>query len=484
MKRINTYCTLLSLLTAFCFTACEPNTPQEPVDPTPDTIPSSFPKKQLIEEFTGQDCGYCPGGMDAIHEFIGNDTNWIVVLHHYGFASDNFSVAGSKTITSALGVNGAPTMTINRAKTNYGGGNSITFHPGNLENTSKSQFETSTYASVEISNTYDPATRELKVHVSGIVAKDEVPDLQLTVLVKESGMIDYQADNYRTFEGWQEFCHTNAVRAFLTAPKGELFGILNHRYSEEYTITLDSKWVPENCMVVAFLSDAFKPVVQAEQRPVVPGTKGGADIQHQGITPVPVSDYYPEVDATTGPSQLSDRKLETMTYANVYYRKYPNYGFIYWIIQAYDEEATVSIDNTTCVPFAEIYFFTDINTPTNTIPYGTYEFNTGMEPGSAYAGYRLDEPYQEIGGSMFYFTSLSYLQEGYIVPEAQWLIAQGSLTLAEDGWLVDGYARNGARVRLNGSTLTLKGAANAPKRANKRTYLDPDKEDFCEEISK
>ena len=40
-------------LSALLLTACEPNTPQEP-------ILDSYPKKHLIEEFTGQDCGYCP----------------------------------------------------------------------------------------------------------------------------------------------------------------------------------------------------------------------------------------------------------------------------------------------------------------------------------------------------------------------------------------------------------------------------------------
>ena len=84
------------------FTACEPNTPQEPEKQ--DTIPASFPKKHLIEEFTGQACGYCPDGMDAVHEFVGNDTNWVLVLHHAGYSDDHFTVKGSKTIATALNV--------------------------------------------------------------------------------------------------------------------------------------------------------------------------------------------------------------------------------------------------------------------------------------------------------------------------------------------------------------------------------------------
>ena len=108
--------------------ACKPqNTPDTPsgkdsTDVTPpDTtkgfVAKEFPKKHLIEEFTGQTCGYCPYGMDCISEFIQNDTNWVLVLHHYGFAADNFTVAGSRVVTSQLRENGAPAMTINRAAT-------------------------------------------------------------------------------------------------------------------------------------------------------------------------------------------------------------------------------------------------------------------------------------------------------------------------------------------------------------------------------
>ena len=57
----------LALSFAFVtLTSCEPKD-----EPKPEVIPDSFPKKHLIEEFTGQGCGYCPYGMDCIHDFYG-----------------------------------------------------------------------------------------------------------------------------------------------------------------------------------------------------------------------------------------------------------------------------------------------------------------------------------------------------------------------------------------------------------------------------
>ena len=444
------------------------DTTQVPTDttevPTDSTfVPFSFPKKHLIEEFTGQDCGYCPYGMDCIHEFMGDETNWVLILHHYGYQADHFSVSGSKTITSKLGVSGAPSSAINRAKTKTGAGNKIVFHPGYLPECDKSQFATETYASIHIENEYDASMRELKVKVSGEIGIEEAPQLFLTVLVKESGMIDYQADYYNSYEGWQEFRHCNAVRAYLTAPVGDSVFVNNHAYSQEFTLLLNDKFVPENCMVVAFLTEAFKPVVQAEESPVVEGTTGGADILHGGITLVPVEDYYPEPNATDGPVALSGHlNGESMTTTAAWYTQYAQYTE--WYIQSYSMTA-ISLKGNTCAPFAGIYLFTEPGT--TTIPEGTYEINNSLQPGTVWAGFR-DDSQVMIDGSMFYFINYSYLQQGYLVPVYQWLIAEGTLTVSASSWSLEGKTRNGGDIKLVGTTaIQNKGKQSAPQKIQK-----------------
>lgn len=456
-------------LCAFAFSACEPkNTPDNNGNEQQEgAIPSSFPKKQLIEEFTGQTCGYCPYGMDCIHEYIGNDTNYVLVLHHYGFQKDHFSVSGCNTITTALGVSGAPSMTINRAKTTYRDENnrstgSVVFHPGYLNTADPSQLETETYASININNEYDPSTRELTVRLSGIIAKEEHPDLKLTVLVKESGMIDTQSDYYNTFNGWQEFRHCNAVRAYLSTPKGDEMLIVNGRYSDVFSLTLKEQWVAENCMVVAFISEDFKPVIQAGQKPVVAGTQGGADITHGGVTPVPVPDYYPEPNATDGPAAFSGSVSETLTYTQA--SASTQGGLKLWSIMAYDPDGNVTVQNTRCLPFTYIYLITSADQ--TTIPAGTYEINSSFTEGTVVAGYRDDEQVV-IDGSTFYFTGKSYFDSGYLDPYAQWLISDGTMTVTESGWTLSGHTRNGADIRLTGSTIVYP-KSNAPAKLKRR----------------
>lgn len=447
MKRL--FFALMSVV-ALAFTACDTNDPYGP-------IPDSFPKKHLIEEFTGQDCGYCPDGMNCISDFTANDTNFIVVLHHYGYKQDHFTVSGSKTITNTLGVSGAPSMTIDRAKTKTEDGSQTVFHPGYLPTTDKAQFATTTYASVEIENNYDAANRQLNIKVSGALATQDHPALFLTVLVKESGMVDYQSDYYYSFEGWEEFRHTNAVRAFLTDAKGDEVSVKKNRYSTEYTLVLDENWVAENCMVVAFLSEEFKPVVQAAEKPAVAGTKGGADIEHGGIKAVPVSDFYPEPSATAAPKDYSGVDADSISYALVYSELVGNLKK--WVIMAYEENANVKVGGTRCVPFTYIYLYTEASA--TEIATGTYELNNSRTAGAALAGYR-DDAQQQIDGSIFYYTSRNYLKQGYLDPRATWLITDGTVTLTEEGWEVVGHARNGSDIHIVGTTPVEYYQGNAP----------------------
>jgi len=248
-----------------------------------DSIPDSFPKTHLLEEFTGQGCGYCPRGMDAVHDYMEANPNYVLVLHHT-YGTDNFSVSGSQTIARKLVVSGAPLACIDRLKTKSKEGKSIIFNPIYISSVNPDQFDSTTYASIDITTEYDSETRELKVVVSGAICTKEPPMLKLTVLLKESGMIAAQQDYYNTENGWKEFRHTNAVRAFFTDETGDVLTVNNQRYSVTYVYQLSKKWTPENCSVVAFLTEDFKPVVQAAEKPAINGTQGGADILHGGIT--------------------------------------------------------------------------------------------------------------------------------------------------------------------------------------------------------
>lgn len=445
-------------MTTLCFVGCKSEN-------EPDPIPESFPKTHLIEEFTGQGCGYCPRGMDEVHAYMDENPNYVLVMHHT-YGTDHFTVSGSKTIASAYDVDAAPQACVDRSKTKSVDGNMIIFNPIYMYSVDPDQFEKTTYASVNIENEYNAETRELRVVVTGAICKTESPALKLTVLVKESGMIDSQQDNYNTFEGWQEFRHTNAVRAFLSKAMGNAITVGNQRYTESFVYKMKSTWNPENCMVVAFLTEEDNVVVQASEKPVVAGTKGGADILHGGITPVAVPDYYPEPNETAGPATYSGREAENLTVSNAYYDQFEAYGITRWIIEAYNKSTTATVSGVKSIPFVELYLLTAYS-DSPALPIGTFPINATQEAETVIAGFRNDNP-QQLGGSIFYFLNRSYFNQGYFYPTAEWLITDGEMIITDEGWTLNGHARNGSEIHLTGAALVDKTQTNAPARIHAR----------------
>jgi len=441
-------------MVALMATSCKGKNEPTPT-PTPDPLPESFPRVSLIEEFTGMTCGYCPDGMKWIHEYMtGHESQFVLVLHHVGYQNDQLTATGSSKVISAVAGSStyAPSMSINRQKL---GSIKKYDSPYSLEGFTKYP-EATTYASVNITRNYDAATRQLNITVDGQVVDTTKSYLELTVLIKESGIVLAQSDYNNTFEGWSEFNHCNAVRTFVTAPLGDSAIINNHKYSNTYSVTMNNKWDAEKCMIVAYLSETTKhaPIVQAAELPVVEGTTGGADEIAEGITAVPVSATYPE-PATGGPSDVTGTDTITMTVANAYYQNYADYGFTYWTLQTYNTTTYTLSEygsSYSFLPFAQIMFFTEAGM--TALPTDTMVFNDDQEAGTAWAGTRDDEAFQ-IYGSQFYLLEKNYFTQGYLVPGKQWLINTGSMQISPNSLLV-------SATSLNGSPIILKFTGNIP----------------------
>lgn len=254
-------------------------------------VPSSFSRKYLIEHFTGDQCGYCPEGMYSIVGYTQKtSTPCIWVSHHYGYNTDEYTISESAKIASACGAQGAPQMAINRTKVM---GSAIAFHPGYLPEAGMaeaiaSKCDTVAEASVVIDHTYNAETRELNVTVSGQVANTAVTEYLLTVLIKENGLIGKQADYYWSWKtaGYKEFLHPCVARDLLSSTQlGDTVKVENQAYSKTYTYSVPEKWVAENCNIVAYITPLNKkPVINAEETPLVAGTTGGKEYLPFAIT--------------------------------------------------------------------------------------------------------------------------------------------------------------------------------------------------------
>ena len=394
-------------------------------------VPSSFPRKYLIEHFTGDLCGYCPDGMYSIVEYTQQtSTPCIWVSHHYGNNTDEYTIPESAKIGSTCGVSGAPNMAMNRTKMM---GTSIAFHPGYLVEDGMAEIiakkcDTVAEASVVIDHNYDADTRELNVTVSGQVANTEVTEYLLTVLIKENGLIGEQADYYWSwkFEGYKEFMHPCVVRDLLTVSQlGDTVKVENQAYSMTFTYTVSEKWVAENCNVVAYITPlAKKPIINAEETPLVAGTTGGAEYLPFGIT---------EDETPNNVTKLSFDALELNKVASEKL--------------AVELVAKSSTRSDNYGPL-KLSIYLEFNTTDTILPVDTLDFVEGNEANTFSAG-SVDLVSQSFSGSrMAYYLAADMDQLCHI-----WRIKSGNVAISKNGsFVAEGKLDNGKKYKI---TCTL-----------------------------
>ncbi len=264
--------TFLSLLaaTAFLFTACEPKNEPEP----------GFERTLLLEQFTGQDCGFCPIGATIIKEGLkGIEDRVVWTAHHVGYAPDEFTISNSESLLTTFKVNGAPSLIMNREETTFsyatqtGGSADQTLFvhtPTGFNNASadfKAALEKKAEASVNIKT--ELVGSKLTATVYGEVLEDQ--DIRVTAYIQENKLIGEQAD-YSTGQAQkiENYEHNHVPRVYMSVTLGDALTTTNKTYEKVYTVELDSKWKVENCEVVAFVTKktGYKPVLNAASAPV------------------------------------------------------------------------------------------------------------------------------------------------------------------------------------------------------------------------
>lgn len=174
----------------------------------------------LLEQFTSQNCGYCPNGATILKSNIENMTDpskFTWVAHHSGFGTDNFTLLQSDTISDGLMVSGAPMGSINRLIMDLEGeGPALNWYlgtpSGELLDALVSEPGQST---LSFTHTYVAATGAVEVNVEGVSSKENT---YVTVLIVQDGLMDSQKDYING--NHSSYSHDRVPRLFLTPAKG------------------------------------------------------------------------------------------------------------------------------------------------------------------------------------------------------------------------------------------------------------------------
>ncbi len=221
----------------------------------------------LVEQFTGQGCGYCPDGAKALKAAIDGmqDPEKVIwVAHHSGYSPDDFTLNESLNIASDLGVRGAPSCAVDRMPVEYMPGTAeLVWHPAySTTPLLEGLLDVPGLATIDLSYTYNEETRKLSVTVKG---NSLMSTAYITVLVKQDGIVARQSN------GGNNYQHNNAPRVFLTkSSRGDLLtlgenGEYEVSYEWEVPGKVDKFACAGNMTVVAFVHGS---ITSASQRMV------------------------------------------------------------------------------------------------------------------------------------------------------------------------------------------------------------------------
>jgi hypothetical protein len=314
-----------------------------------------------------------------------------------------------------LGVSGAPNMALNRTKVS---GTTIPFHPGYLSESIENKCDSTAVASVVIDHTYNADTRTLDVTVSGYVIDTTVTEYLLSVLVKENRLVGTQADYEYSWKTatWKEYMHARVVRGFVTTHFGDTVLVENQQYSKTFSYTINEEWIPENCCVVAYITPlSKKPIINAEQAPLVAGTLGGEQYKPYGITEGKGPNNNITFDSLIV-NKVDDNILELQLIAS----------------------KSVNTAYGTSKPVGFIY----LNTASDTLQAGTYAIQEDNALGTITAGYRIDEE-STLGGSRLVYASAASLKKGEINVFHQWRMQSGEMIVDDHGNISLGFKTYG-----------------------------------------
>ncbi len=265
--------------------ACSENKPVIPClscdNSSVNVIPTNTVKKVLMEEFTGVRCVNCPQAQTEIRnlqteEIFGE--NLIVVSYHAGFFSEpysdsqkDFRTAGGTEILNFLQTPiGYPSSVINRKQFEGERGLQLIQFATWGGFVSQALIEEAKIA-IDLSTTYTTANRVLEIEVGTLPLESILEPLNLTVLITENDIQDTQL----TPDGIvSDYAQTHTFRTMVTDIFGEALTTnvtMGERIDKNYSFTLPSDWVAENCSVIAFVHQATDgiEVLQVEETKVI-----------------------------------------------------------------------------------------------------------------------------------------------------------------------------------------------------------------------
>lgn len=226
-------------------------------------------QKNLIEQFTSQYCTYCPIGVTLISDLCENrdDIAWVSVHGNMSTGSDVYYSITNDTIMAFEGVTGFPSASFNRtyipemAESDgviaYSLGYNLSYREQVVQMLSQLVDYTTltpSFATLNISQLYNPETRQLDITVEGTGVEHAAEILSgygLTVMLTENGLVARQLNQGKWVQNYE---HHYVLRNVLTKCTGDDINWQGDNFTAKFSFTIPESYVKDNMFVVAFIA--------------------------------------------------------------------------------------------------------------------------------------------------------------------------------------------------------------------------------------
>ncbi|MCB0685339.1 MAG: Omp28-related outer membrane protein [Saprospiraceae bacterium] len=268
---------LIILMVPFLLLSCRENQPEYTL-----ARPEPGERIVVVEEFSGVRCPNCPEGTKELENLraLYNDQVIIITIHAGDFAFEypesvyDFTTPEGNALLDLLGNPiGYPSAVINRVAGSNGILQAFSSRWGSLISDAIDQ---DPIVSLTLDVDYDLNTRNLEAVIGVVPNRNIDGDLQLTVLLKEDQLVDWQSDSEVEGGVDKSYHHRNVLRKVITAPYGDLIAqnaVEFERTEKTYKYTLPEHttwWNAQNLMLVAFVTDVSGEILQGIEKPLRP----------------------------------------------------------------------------------------------------------------------------------------------------------------------------------------------------------------------
>lgn len=237
----------------------------------------TFPRNVLIEEFTTEQCVYCPDAAAGLHSFLTSypdlASRVAVVCHHAGFYTDWLTIDASEQYTWFYGGGGtyAPAFMYDRYA--WDGKTPVVSRDGYKESVEARIAKTS-YANIKLTANFNADKSAINVTADCERGWNfSSTPARITLFLTEDNIKARSQSG-----GGSSFIHQHVLRS-VNDTWGKVLNWSDNNASYTYTFNLDASWKKEDLKVVAIISgfdsSNVTNCVVENAAAVVPGTETG-----------------------------------------------------------------------------------------------------------------------------------------------------------------------------------------------------------------